>query len=499
MRIDSIRLKNYRCFADLPVELHPQMTVLVAPNGQGKTTVLDAIKVALWPFVAGFDMGSTTNDITGIHIDDVRLVPVRPHEMDWRTPSEIKAEGFIDLQQLIREAVLEPCPETWPEADRLRPWDSVRSREKVKKGSKTKDGLGLRVFNERDAENGFKLVNTWSTGLHKFAQRLQNRIFQGQLAQPDSLPMLGYYGTGRLWSQKKLTATHESSGPESQSRTFAYRDCLDPASSFKHFSTWFKRVFLSLREAQIQKLEKSLSPDEAGLPPGLVAPVRAVQSAVNAILQPHTGWHTLEFSIQYEELVLNHDSLGKLKVSQLSDGIRNMLALVGDIAYRCYKLNAHLGEDAARLTQGIVMIDEVDMHLHPEWQQTVLTDLMAAFPRLQFIVTTHSPQVLSTIRRENIRVLRATDTGHEAVVPDFSPLAHESGDALSRIMGTHRQPPLALLDTVRAYEQLVRAGQESSDEACQLKADLDEAGYQIHGSELETWRFLARHQARAQG
>ena len=85
------------------------------------------------------------------------------------------------------------------------------------------------------------------------------------------------------------------------------------------------------------------------------------------------------------------------------------------------------------------------------------------------------------------------------MVPDFSPLAHESGDALSRIMGTHRQPPLALLETVRAYEQLVRAGQESSDEACQLKADLDEAGYQIHGSELETWRFLARHQARTQG
>jgi predicted ATP-binding protein involved in virulence len=145
------------------------------------------------------------------------------------------------------------------------------------------------------------------------------------------------------------------------------------------------------------------------------------------------------------------------------------------------------------------MIDEVDMHLHPDWQQTVLTDLMAAFPRLQFIVTTHSPQVLSTIRRENIRVLRATDTGHEAVVPEFSPLAHESGDALSRIMGTHRQPPLALLDTVRAYEQLVRAGQESSEEACQLKAELDEAGYQIHGSELETWRFMARYQARAQG
>ena len=56
MQIDDIHLKNYRCFAALQVHLHPQMTVLVAPNGQGKTTVLDAIKVALWPFVAGFDL-----------------------------------------------------------------------------------------------------------------------------------------------------------------------------------------------------------------------------------------------------------------------------------------------------------------------------------------------------------------------------------------------------------------------------------------------------------
>jgi predicted ATP-binding protein involved in virulence len=67
-----------------------------------------------------------------------------------------------------------------------------------------------------------------------------------------------------------------------------------------------------------------------------------------------------------------------------------------------------------------------------------------AFPRLQFIVTTHSPQVLSTVRRENIRVLQATETGFQAVMPDFSPLTHESGDALAKVMGTHQEPELPL-------------------------------------------------------
>lgn len=92
MRIEHLYLKNYRCFETLSVDIHPQMTVLVAPNGQGKTSVLDAIKVALWPFVAGFDLGSTTNDVTSIQIDDVRREQVRSHEMDWRLTTEDAAE-----------------------------------------------------------------------------------------------------------------------------------------------------------------------------------------------------------------------------------------------------------------------------------------------------------------------------------------------------------------------------------------------------------------------
>ena len=76
-------------------------------------------------------------------------------------------------------------------------------------------------------------------------------------------------------------------------------------------------------------------------------------------------------------------------------------------------------------------------------------------------------------------------------MPDFSPLAHESGDALAKIMGTHREPPLPLQERIRQFEQLVRAGMENSSDARQLRAELDEAGYQIHESDLTTWRFLA--------
>lgn len=138
-----------------------------------------------------------------------------------------------------------------------------------------------------------------------------------------------------------------------------------------------------------------------------------------------------------------------------------------------------------------MLVDEIDLHLHPSWQQRVLHDLIRAFPTTQFIVTTHSPQVLTTVNRENIRILQTTETGVEAKKPDFSPLAHESGDALAKVMGTHREPPLPLQDDIRQYEQWVRAEQEQTPEAQALRTKLDDAGYQFHESDLATWRFLA--------
>ena len=478
MRIDHLTLQNYRCFANLRLDFHRQMTVLVAPNGQGKTTVLDAVKVALWPYVAGFDMGSTTNDITGIHIDDVRREQVRSLEMDWRLPASIYAKGFIRIEQLIAEGKLWPGPRDWPEPDIVRPWEVHRTREKVKKGTKTKDHFTMGSYDRLDFGDGLAIVSSYETALKGFAESLQRRIFSEQSAVPDDLPMLGFYGTGRLWAQKKLTTAHEESNPETQSRTFAYRDCLDPASSYKHFAIWFTRAFRSLRDAQIQRIEKgqSLTTDIAS---GLTASIRTIQQAIDTLLRPHTGWHTLEYSAEYDELVLNHDVQGKLKVSQLSDGIRNMLAMVGDIAYRCYKLNAHHGAEAAKQTHGIVMIDEVDMHLHPSWQQTVLNDLLVAFPKLQFIVTTHSPQVLTSVDASCIRKLvLATDAETGQTLITVEPVTTQtrgvaSADVLADIMYVNPIPDVPEARQLSQYHGFIQQGLHDTEEGMHLRAALE--------------------------
>ena len=90
--------------------------------------------------------------------------------------------------------------------------------------------------------------------------------------------------------------------------------------------------------------------------------------------------------------------------SLLSDGYRNFLWLLIDIAWRCYTLNPFLGKEAFAKTKGIVTIDEVDLHLHPKWQQHIVGILAEAFPNIQFVISTHSPIVLSSVKANVLKL-----------------------------------------------------------------------------------------------
>ncbi len=140
---------------------------------------------------------------------------------------------------------------------------------------------------------------------------------------------------------------------------------------------------------------------------------RAVKETVNLILggvsERPRYWLDLFLSMK-QVGVLDSQQGVELGLHQLSDGVQCMLSLSGDLAARCAVLNPQYGPDAPARTPGIVLIDEIDLHLHPAWQQRVLGDLQRAFPMVQFIVTTHSPQVLTTVRREHIRFLTTDGT-----------------------------------------------------------------------------------------
>ncbi|MDO9163098.1 MAG: AAA family ATPase [Methylococcaceae bacterium] len=461
MKLKKLEITNFRCFDSLSIDLDEQLTVLVAKNGQGKSSVLDALRIGLWPFVSGFDLAHTgyNDPANAISIDDVRMLrkhdskirhdqSSRLDEMVRQFPSEIALQGdfdddlkgskSLDIRQLFK----------------TQPWKRFRNSEA--KGSKTKD------------DNFSKLLKNMAS------------IAQDQVRNSDGpdidLPVIGYYGTGRLWSQKSSTKAKSAKSrrnPDFYMRLSAYRDCLDPASSYKDFAEWFIWLFESYREEQSIRAEKGLSPEMGSLWKNAI---RVIQQAIDNVLQ-ETGWHTLEYSVSQEKsLILNHDLYGTLKVESLSDGIRGVLAMVGDIAYRCIKLNWHyLHEDevlnAAKKTRGVVMIDEVDMHLHPAWQQTILGNLIKAFPKIQFIVTTHSPQVISTVPSHQIRIL----ADNQVISAEAGTQGAEASRILNEVFGVElRAQNLKIVQELNRYLELIDNDKWDTEEALTLRQALDE-------------------------
>ncbi|MBP8174468.1 AAA family ATPase [Aeromonas caviae] len=442
MKVEQITLKNFRCFELLDVTFHPQMTVLIAPNGAGKTTILDAVRIALWPFVKGFDLGSQTGKSATIQIEDVRLER-REQEMEPILPSQITAQTSS-----IPNQDQKPRPLHWQQ-----------SRDQVKPRTQTKGDQSTQV-------------------LTRLAKKFQSTIYKGQEANIDAidLPLVVYLGTGRLWYQGRYTSEAKDKKLDTSvfSRLWGYQNCLTATSSYKQFETWYGWVFRSYRELQIDQLENRLKkPDQSALA-NFAAAIEVVQRAINTLTTSLTGWRDLQYrSSMGQQLVMEHPELGYMPLSLLSDGLRNMVAMVSDIAFRCIKLNPHLGVDAAHKTQGIVLIDEVDMFLHPAWQQTVLASLQQAFPNLQFIVTTHSPQVISTVRTESIRVLGEDVNGNAiAAIPLANTYGEPSNNVLRTVMLVDPQPPIDEKSLLLRLTELVDQGLGDEEEAKGLMAQL---------------------------
>jgi len=114
---------------------------------------------------------------------------------------------------------------------------------------------------------------------------------------------------------------------------------------------------------------------------------------------------SIYYDERYKDLIVAIGKSDFQMFRNLSDGQRIMLTLIGDLAKRVIMLNPQLGRDVLQQTPGIVMIDELDLHLHPTWQRRVIHDLKRTFPQIQFVVTTHSPQLIGEALPREIRVL----------------------------------------------------------------------------------------------
>lgn len=351
MRIDSLRLVNFRCFEDQTFRFEKAFTFIVAPNGGGKTTLLDALSILAGSVLLRVAKDEAPDVLHG----DARatLYPGAPEANRRATrelsyPIELNASGVI---------LGEP-------------------------------GHWMRGMRLPSSEGSLKSPS------HPLADRLKAAIDRAKATQSISLPVLAYYRTNRLWVGGASTTPTDP-----DSILAAWRGCLLAGASWTDTAQWWRRE----TEVALQR----------GARPALLTVQRVAQLVTGASSTPY-------FDLDLNDVVADFD--GHLHLfRELSDGQKNLLGLFSDLARRCADLNPHFGADAPALTEGVVLIDELDLHLHPTWQRRIVDLLRAVFPKLQFIVGTHAPQVLTDARPGEILVLRDRDGQPEPMQIDIPP------------------------------------------------------------------------------
>ncbi|NJK31505.1 MAG: AAA family ATPase [Deltaproteobacteria bacterium] len=352
MRIDRLILDNFRCFEHLDLALDERMTLLVGTNGAGKTAVLDGLAIALGAWLKSTTQGG--HEDRPIDASDARLVRQESAGLATSNPT------FP-----VRISVV-ACP-----LDQALEW--AREIQSIDAGNHIRNNFALMVAARRLGADAAKNPES-------------------------SLPLIAYYGTGRLWVQAQQPRQNEPFA----SRMRGYASCLAFAWDHELLNSW-------MADREGDRLQRLAAVYAAG---GDLASVKSphLEAVENAALACLEGARRFFYSINHKELRVEFDNGQELPFSSLSDGQRGLIVLAADLAWRAAQLNPHYGADAPRLTKGVVLIDEIELHLHPQWQRTVIANLMRAFENVQFVMTTHSPQVVSTAQPEWMRVLHPDGT-----------------------------------------------------------------------------------------
>lgn len=234
------------------------------------------------------------------------------------------------------------------------------------------DILRYRQGNLKAPEGVLKNVNSYAELLMAKINKEENCV----------LPVVAYYGTGR--GQIKAPE-RKRDFKKAFTRWDAYTGALDASANFRQFIEWFDLMEDDERREKESRRDWDYKSK----------PLESVRKALTTFVgdkfsNPRMMIHPLRFIMDES---IGEDKIRQLRIEQLSDGYKIVTAMVADIASRMAEANPDM--DDPLQSNGIVLIDEVDLHLHPKWQRTIIGSLTKTFPNIQFIVSTHSPIILS--------------------------------------------------------------------------------------------------------
>lgn len=390
-RFKKLTLEQFRGFEKLELTLEPDLTLLFAENGGGKSSILHALAVGMTVFQ--------------------RVVP-----------RALK----VDPQRDIRKVTLD------------------------ERGRREAAGTCQLLWT---AQVGDELNVEWSCSTNPAS----NRKFSDHVAASAAIekvrvsgarwPLFAYYGVDRMGRGKASTKPV----PMRPDRWEGYAASLSPAQDASALLTWLLEEILA---DTVRRQEGE--------------PERFLATAVmDAVAKATPGVTRAWYDPRERSPVVRFENGQVAPWQELSDGFHIYLSLVADIARRAVILNEQDGGEAFSLVEGVVLIDEIDLHLHPRWQRIVLKGLRETFPRLQFVVTTHSPQVLSSALNQQVRWLVEGDVKKRDVFVE----GRDTNAILRELMNTNDRDDKGL-EMLRQLHDAIDHGNKDAAES--LLAELED-------------------------
>lgn len=345
----NLTLHNFRGFEYLSWNFTPRINLIVGDNASGKTSLLRACRLVAGSFFSGFS--------------DENTVWPGPEAGDFRETIEngmISPYKPVEIGFFLNQA-------TFPNV----------AMSLIKNGTAN----DRKIFNPADEsywilKKSPKNSKQLSSGLSDF--KSYSKVVYNNSDKPIQLPLFAFFSTEDIHSSRKIDS--QKFRKEFLKRSFGYYTCLDSNGLL----TYWERRLLVLQEAQDDSVE-----------------VREVRRIMLKILSEE-GCGILEDIVirPMRGKVYYKLSDGRLTDSAtISDGYKRLINIAINLAFRAYILNNMVfGEGVEEKTTGIVMLDEIDLHLHPSLQVKALPALSATFPNIQFIATSHSPLVMSSVR-----------------------------------------------------------------------------------------------------
>ncbi len=403
MNIKRLELTNMRALEQAEFDFTAGMNLLVGVNGVGKTTVLDAIRICLSRILPKITSSQNKSE----SFDDDSIRSSQP-SLTAKLTFEIGQQEFQFVCHQPRENLFATTAKN----------NAAQIRAAMDQRSQSPGKLRRQIRGQKET--------TTARMLDSFGPSLS--ALQSAVASSKEQPLGVYFSTRR----SLVSGAAPSSGKIAGTEAVAYVDAL-------------KSHDLMINElAHWMYAQAALASEHVPARRHLAA----LQRAAKAFL-PECKNLRAETSPKLRLLV----DKGKMQldIRQLSDGERGLFAIVLDLARRLSQANPKL-TDPVKQGAAIVLIDELDLHLHPKWQRTIVGQLTATFPNCQFITTTHSPQIVAAVEPEHVLLLSPVGVDR----PDRT-FGMDSNWILRHLMEADDRPVNAA-EKIRSVEALINQG-----------------------------------------